>query len=89
MRDAAPHLPPPRFLRTLQAASYCGRSRSDFEKRRLRGDGPPFRKIGRVIVYDLADLDAWMERHTLLRSTSELPSFGSAGSTVRARDGQE
>lgn len=76
MRDAAPHLPTPRFLRTPQAASYCGRSRSDFEKRRLRGDGPAYRKIGRVIVYDLADLDAWMERHTLLHSTSQSPSSG-------------
>lgn len=73
MREGQMSVPLSRFLRTSPAAAYCGRSRSDFEKRRLRGDGPPYRKIGRVVVYDRADLDAWMEQYALLRSTSQVP----------------
>ncbi|WP_161314084.1 helix-turn-helix transcriptional regulator [Sneathiella litorea] len=59
-----------RRLRTLDAASYCGSTKSTFEKFRLNGDGPTYAKIGRVVVYDVEDLDAWVEskKH---RSTSE------------------
>jgi hypothetical protein len=41
---------------------------------RLRGDGPPFAKLGpRVVVYDTRDLDAWVNERKL-RSTSEANS---------------
>ncbi len=50
-----------RRLRTAEAARYCGSTKSTFEKYRLTGEGPVFMKLGRVVVYDLADLDAWLE----------------------------
>ena len=49
-----------RYLRTKSAADYCGSAESTFEKLRVTGDGPPFIKIGRTVVYDLDDLDHWL-----------------------------
>lgn len=50
-------------LRTRAAAAYCGSSESTFEKLRLCGHGPAYIKIGRTVVYDPADLDAWLNAH--------------------------
>lgn len=47
-------------LRTPAAADYLGYSESTLEKKRLTGDGPPFIRLGRAIVYDTRDLDAWL-----------------------------
>ena len=30
------------------------------EKKRVSGDGPPFIRLGRIIVYDSRDLDVWL-----------------------------
>lgn len=59
-----------RMLRTPDAAEYCGSSSSTFEKLRLTGGGPHFVKIGRRVVYDPADLDAWLAENRQ-RSTSD------------------
>ena len=58
------------YLRTKEAAEYCGSTRSSFEKRRVQGAGPPFIKMGRTVVYALSDLDAWMAERRF-RSTAE------------------
>ena len=42
----------PRRLRTPAAAVYLGYAESTLEKKRLTGDGPPFIRLGRTIVYD-------------------------------------
>lgn len=60
-----------RRLRTMDAAAYCGSTKSTFEKYRLTGEGPVYSKIGRVVVYDLADLNAWLDSKKR-RSTSEV-----------------
>ncbi len=58
-------------LRAPQAASYVGLSPSTLAKMRLRGDGPIYSKAGpRVVIYEKADLDAWLDSHKR-RSTSE------------------
>ena len=59
-----------RMLRTPEAAEYCGSSPSTFEKLRLAGGGPRYIKIGRRVVYDPADLDAWLADKRK-RSTSD------------------
>lgn len=59
-----------RLLDTEQAATYVGSTRSTLEKKRMRGDGPIFLKIGRRVVYDKRDLDAWLDS-CRRRSTSE------------------
>jgi hypothetical protein len=57
-------------LRTPAAADYLGYAESTLEKKRLTGDGPPFIRLGRVIVYDTRDLDTWLAERRA-RSTSE------------------
>ncbi len=47
-------------MRTEEAARYCGSTRSTFEKLRLSGSGAQYFVIGRTVVYDPDDLDAWM-----------------------------
>jgi predicted DNA-binding transcriptional regulator AlpA len=59
-----------RRLRTPDAADYLGYAESTLEKKRLTGDGPPFIRLGRVIVYDTRDLDNWLAGRRA-RSTSE------------------
>ena len=58
-------------LRTPKAAAYCGSAESTFEKLRVTGGGPAFLKLGRTVVYDTADLDAWLESKRCL-STSDI-----------------
>lgn len=59
-----------RMLRTPEAAAYCGSSASTFEKLRLFGGGPRYIKIGRRVVYDPVDLDAWIAENKR-RNTSD------------------
>lgn len=51
---------PPR-MGSKQSADYIGVSDSWMRKRRMRGDGPPFLRIGGKIVYDRETLDRWLE----------------------------
>lgn len=46
-------------IRTKQAADYLGLSKSTLDKLRCFGGGPQFYKLGRAVIYDVADLDAW------------------------------
>lgn len=48
-----------RKLPTEEAAKALGVSTSWLTKLRLTGDGPQYIKIGRRVVYDPADLEAW------------------------------
>ena len=46
-------------IRVKQAAVYLGLSKSTMDKLRHFGGGPRYFKLGRTIIYDVADLDAW------------------------------
>ena len=46
-------------LDTSQAAEFLGVSVSTLNKLRVSGGGPPYLKLGRRVVYDPADLEAW------------------------------
>jgi predicted DNA-binding transcriptional regulator AlpA len=56
----APQQNQPRHLRTREAATHCGVSTSLLEKFRLTGGGPAYSKLGKAVVYDVADLDEWI-----------------------------
>ncbi len=47
-------------LRTAEAAKYVGLGLSTIEKLRVFGGGPAYFKLGKSVVYDPDDLDAWM-----------------------------
>ena len=63
-------------LRAPAAAEYLGLSPSTLAKMRLRGDGPAYSKVGlRVVVYGIADLDAYLSSRRRL-STSDTGQEG-------------
>jgi predicted DNA-binding transcriptional regulator AlpA len=59
-----------RLLRPKEAAQVLAVSVSWLAKSRMRGDGPPFIRIGRSIRYREAELLHWMRSRQRL-STSE------------------
>ena len=49
-----------RALPSRQAAAYLG-----LIKMRITGEGPRYAKVGRRVIYDMADLDAWVEERKI------------------------
>lgn len=56
--------------RTREAAAFLGLAPKTLEFWRVRGTGPRYRKLGRVVVYDERDLEEFLERGART-STSE------------------
>ncbi|MEP7452828.1 helix-turn-helix domain-containing protein [Phyllobacterium sp. SB3] len=54
---------PRQMLRTDAAARHTGLSSSTLTKLRLTGNGPRFIKLGRSVVYDPADIEAWIAQN--------------------------
>ncbi|MFZ1725474.1 MAG: helix-turn-helix domain-containing protein [Albidovulum sp.] len=57
----------PAYVRTKQAAKYTGLGVSSLHKWRLKGrpfgEGPPFVKLGKVVLYNRDELDRWLDAH--------------------------
>jgi excisionase family DNA binding protein len=65
-------------IRTKQAAEYMGLSESTLEKYRHFGGGPAYSKLGRAVIYDTADIDAW------LASRKRTETWGAANDNSQA-----
>jgi hypothetical protein len=65
------HLDPSPLLTAKEAAMHLKVSLSWLAKARMRGDGPPYHRIGRSIRYAQATLMQWTKSRQRL-STSEL-----------------
>lgn len=52
------------------AASRIGTTEGTLATWRYLGKGPKYIKIGRRVVYRPADLDAWLEAHTVTPAAS-------------------
>jgi len=52
-------------LRTRPAAEYLQVSKSLLDKLRCYGGGPVYAKLGSTVIYDTADLDAWVSSKKL------------------------
>jgi predicted DNA-binding transcriptional regulator AlpA len=62
---------PPRPKLNVKATSrWSGLSVSTLNKLRLSGDGPPYIKAGRRVVYDIRDVEAWLAKRKR-KNTSE------------------
>lgn len=67
----------PRCLDEENAAVYVGMSVSFLQKARCNGPtgnrtpGPAFKKIGKRVIYDIADLDAWLDSFKSYRHNAE------------------
>jgi hypothetical protein len=61
-----------RLVISRDAALYVGLAQQTLAKLRVIGGSPPYYKIGRQVLYDRADLDAWLAVRRR-NSTSHLP----------------
>jgi hypothetical protein len=52
---------PPRYLRTPEASRFVGLSIRTLEKHRIYGTGPRYSKLGGRVVYNVEDLQIWVE----------------------------
>jgi Helix-turn-helix domain len=50
----------PRYLTNREAASFLHLSPRTLEKHRMFGIGPRFYKFGGKVIYDMADIEAWI-----------------------------
>ncbi|BAH74966.1 helix-turn-helix transcriptional regulator [Solidesulfovibrio magneticus] len=64
----------PRSLRTREAAEYLGVSPGTLEVWRCKGRGPRYYKLGKVVVYDPTDLDAFREARKVFTADAMPPS---------------
>ena len=72
-----PKLAPGGALLTADsAASYLGCSPATLEKWRVKGGGPRFIKMGRLVRYRLHDLDSWVDDRA--RASTSDPGLGHA-----------
>ena len=60
----------PLVIDAKMAAIRLSLSSSTLAKLRLSGNGPIYSKLGRRVVYQVNDLDAWVSAHRY-KSTSE------------------
>ena len=51
--------PHPRYLGPDDAARYLGLSPRTLQRMRVTGEGPPYAKVRRRVIYDRLDLDDW------------------------------
>jgi hypothetical protein len=58
-------------LNTTEAAAIMGDDPTTLVRKRVRGDGPPFVRIGRRVRYIPRPFLAWLTDRPLCRSTSE------------------
>ena len=56
-------------LRAPDAARYLGVSKSLLAKMRIRGSGPKYMKLGRVVLYDIREIEDWCKEQQI-ESTS-------------------
>ena len=70
---------PPKLLNVKEAAAFCGMTPSFMNKARLQpGAGCRFVKIGARVLYDPADLVAWIESQKRDSTTDAQPVAGEA-----------
>lgn len=67
------------LLSAEQTAQITGLSQSTLAKMRLRGDGPPYIKLGpRRVAYSTRDLNSWLDARRF-NSTSQQSQHDLAG----------
>jgi hypothetical protein len=56
-------------LTPAEAAEYCRVSVRTLAEYRMNGSGPRYAKFSKRVLYQVRDLDAWIEKHK--RATSD------------------
>jgi predicted DNA-binding transcriptional regulator AlpA len=68
--DADEFVEPKRVIKAREAAAYLGLAPQTLAKMRVAGSSPPYHKVGRLVVYNPSELDAWLAARQR-RSTSD------------------
>jgi excisionase family DNA binding protein len=69
-RESGRLAPSAKVLRTRDAAEYVGIGESTLTNLRVSGGGPRFIKLGKTVLYDVRDLDKWMNANKF-KTTAE------------------
>ncbi len=51
-----------------EVAAYRRTSQAQLAQERYKGTGPKFKRLGRRVFYDWADVYAWVDAHTMQRT---------------------
>jgi predicted DNA-binding transcriptional regulator AlpA len=62
------------LLSDRELSRVTGRSVSTLQKDRLKGEGVPFVRIGRLVRYRPSDVETWLATRRTFRSTSDTGS---------------
>ena len=62
------------YLTNDEAAAFLKLSPRTLEKQRVLGTGPRFRKFGRRVVYDMADLVSWSNERVFDSTAQVFPT---------------
>ena len=55
----------PEIMNEMQVAEYLNMSAASLRKWRLFREGPKFLKVGRAVRYRKAEVDAWLNSHSI------------------------
>ena len=64
-------MPQARRFSVKEASCYTGLSCSTLNKLRCSGGGPRFAKVGRRVIYNVADIDVWLAQHLKTSTSSQ------------------
>lgn len=80
-----------KFLRTKKAAAFLDVSPDFLRALRTRGDGPPFARLGSIVLYDQRDLTRWVDSRKTkpTTTTKKSPTRRRAGGAERLHDEQD
>ena len=59
------------LLSTRDAAALAGFTDSHFEKLRIKGGGPKFKKFGRIVRYERSAVKEWINNFRTMRTTRQ------------------
>jgi predicted DNA-binding transcriptional regulator AlpA len=74
-----------KVLMSRDAARIVGLSESTLAKMRLNGNGPVYCKLGRRVVYRVADLERWLQSRTVTYTSDANERFLRALTAAHAR----
>jgi hypothetical protein len=79
LREAPPHVPSERpsvtqhrkYLNVADAAEFIGLAKQTLNTWRVAGDGPPYHKLGRRVLYDAEELEGWVQGRRVRHTSAE------------------
>lgn len=70
MSQPIPFTPNSALLTEMQASLFLGVPQRTLQAWRLRGGGPQFVKLGRLVRYRQRDLEAWLDCNTFIHTSA-------------------